>query len=219
MTRIAFINPNSTTAMTESCSKSFATRLSTDYSVEAITNFQAPTAIQGPEDGDLAVPGLLEIISGSDFDAYVIACFDDTGLAEARAVTSKPVIGIGQASFHLAALSVGRFSVLTTLAVSVPVIRDNIEAQGFGRICDGVYASGVPVLELENMPDKSCKTVSSHLQKIANQSPTSAVILGCAGMTNIWSKLQPEHQITLIDPVAAAARLVPVLTWSFARVI
>ena len=50
MTRIAFINPNSTTAMTESCSKSFATRLSEDYRVEAITNFQAPTAIQGPED-------------------------------------------------------------------------------------------------------------------------------------------------------------------------
>ena len=211
MTRIAFINPNSTTAMTESCSKSFATRLSEDFSVEAITNFQAPTAIQGPEDGELAVPGVLEIISGSDFDAYVIACFDDTGLAEARAITSKPVIGIGQASFHLAALSAGRFSVLTTLAVSVPVIRDNIEAQGFGRICDGVYASGVPVLELENMPDKSCKTVSAHLQKIANQSPTNAVILGCAGMTNIWSKLQSDHQVILIDPVAAAARMVPVL--------
>ena len=160
MIRIAFINPNSTTAMTESCSKSFANRLPEDFSVEAITNFQAPTSIQGPEDGELAVPGVLEIISRSDFDAYVIACFDDTGLLEARAITSKPVIGIGQASFHLAALSAGRFSVLTTLAVSVPVIRDNIEAQGFGRICDGVYASGVPVLELENMPDKSCKTVS-----------------------------------------------------------
>ena len=70
----------------------------------------------------------------------------------------------------------------------------------------------MPVLELENMPDKSCKTVSAHLQKIAIQSPSNVVILGCAGMTNIWSRLQPEHQIILIDPVAAAARLVPVLT-------
>ena len=211
MIRIAFINPNSTTAMTESCSKSFATQLPKDFSVEAITNFQAPTAIQGPEDGELALPGVLEIISSSDFDAYVIACFDDTGLAEARAVTSKPVIGIGQASFHLAALSAGRFSVLTTLAVSVPVIRDNIEAQGFGRICDGVYASGVPVLELENAPDKSCKTLSAHLQKIAAQSPSNAVILGCAGMTNIQGPLQARHAAVLIDPISAAARLMPAL--------
>jgi Asp/Glu/hydantoin racemase len=32
----------------------------------------------------------------------------------------------------------------------------------------------------------------------------------CADMTNIWSKLQPNHQITLIDPLAAAAKLIPV---------
>jgi allantoin racemase len=48
---------------------------------------------------------VLDIISNGNFDAYVIACFDDTGLAEARALTKKPVIGIGQASFHLAASS------------------------------------------------------------------------------------------------------------------
>ena len=211
MNRIAFINPNSTVAMTESCSGSFAAQLPSHFSVEAITNHQAPHAIQGPEDGEIAVPGVLEIISGSDFDAYVIACFDDTALAEARTVTQKPVIGIGQASFHLAALSAGRFSVLTTLPVSVPVISDNIEEQGFGGICDGVYASGVPVLDLENAPDKSSNIVATHLQKIAINSPSNAVILGCAGMTNIWSKLQPSHQIILIDPVAAAAKLVPAL--------
>ena len=211
MNRIAFINPNSTVAMTESCSGSFAAQLPSHFSVEAITNHQAPRAIQGPEDGEIAVPGVLEIISGSDFDAYVIACFDDTALAEARTVTQKPVIGIGQASFHLAALSAGRFSVLTTLPVSVPVISGNIEEQGFGQICDGVYASGVPVLDLENAPDKSSNIVSTHLQKIAINSPSNAVILGCAGMTNIWSKLQPSHQIILIDPVAVAAKLVPAL--------
>ena len=148
---------------------------------------------------------------GKKFDAYVIACFDDTGLAEARTITQKPVIGIGQASFHLAALSSGRFSVLTTLVVSVPVIAGNIEAQGFGQICDGVYASGVPVLDLETAPDKSREIISSHLQKMAVENPSNAVVLGCAGMTNIWNKLQPDHQITLIDPVAAAAKLIPIL--------
>ena len=211
MTRVAFINPNSTIAMTTSCARSFAAQLPKDYDVEAITNHQAPAAIQGPEDGDAAVPGVLDIISNGNFDAYVIACFDDTGLAEARALTKKPVIGIGQASFHLAALSSGRFSVLTTLAVSVPVIAENIRAQGFGLICDGVYASGVPVLDLENAPNKSSEIISSHLHKIALENPGNAVVLGCAGMTNIWNKLQPDHQITLIDPVVAAAKLIPVL--------
>ncbi len=197
--------------MTTSCAQSFAAQLPKDYHVEAITNHQAPAAIQGPEDGDAAVPGVLDIIANGIFDAYVIACFDDTGLAEARTVTKKPVIGIGQASFHLAALSSGRFSVLTTLAVSIPVIAGNIQTQGFGPICSGVYASGVPVLDLETAPNKSRKIISSHLQKMAVKNPSTAVVLGCAGMTNIWKKLQPDHQITLIDPVAAAAKLVTVL--------
>ena len=197
--------------MTTSCARSFAAQLPEDYHVDAITTHQAPAAIQGPKDGDAAVPGVLDIIANGKFDAYVIACFDDTGLAEARTITQKPVIGIGQASFHLAALSSERFSVLTTLAVSIPVIAGNIEAQGFGQICDGVYASGVPVLDLETAPDKSCEIISSHLQKMAIENPSNAVILGCAGMTNIWNKLQPDHQITLIDPVAAAAKLIPVL--------
>ena len=143
--------------MTTSCARSFVAQLPEDYHVEAITNHQAPTAIQGPEDGDAAVPGVLNIISNGNFDAYVIACFDDTGLAEARTITQKPVIGIGQASFHLAALSSGRFSVLTTLAVSIPVIAENIEAQGFGPVCDGVYASGVPVLDLPYVEDSTAE--------------------------------------------------------------
>ena len=118
---------------------------------------------------------------------------------------------VGQASFHLAALSAGRFSVLTTLSASVPVISDNIEGQEFGRICDGVYASEIPALDLENAPEKSSNIFATHLQRIAIASPSKAVILGCAGMTNIWSKLRLNHQIILIDPVAVAAKLVPAL--------
>ena len=91
------------------------------------------------------------------------------------------------------------------MPVSVPVISDNIEEQGFGRICDGVYASGVPVLDLENAPDKSSNVIANIFSKIVINSPSNAVILGCAGMTNIWFKLQLNHQIILIDPVAAEA--------------
>ena len=68
--------------------------------------------------------------------------------------------------------------------------------------------SGVPVLDLEHEPDKSRNVISSHLLKMATQNPSNAVILGCAGMTNIWDRLQLDHKITLIDPIAAAAKLV-----------
>ena len=51
------------------------------------------------------MPGLLaEIAKAPDADAFVIACFDDTGLEAARCATEAPVIGIGEAAFHMASL-------------------------------------------------------------------------------------------------------------------
>jgi allantoin racemase len=212
MTRIAFINPNATEVMTQTCHAAFATYLPDGYEAVAITNEMGPPAIQGHEDGEAAIPGLLEIIAKSDYDAYIIACFDDTGLEQARQITKSPVIGIGQASFHYAALRSGRFNVLTTLAVSIPVISENIGNHGFSGICNGVYASGVPVLELEHNPDASRQIVASHIQRLTKKEPDIAVILGCAGMTNIWQKLQADFATPLVDPVAAAAKvIVPLL--------
>jgi allantoin racemase len=212
MTRIAFINPNATEVMTQTCHAAFATYLPDGYEAVAITNEMGPPAIQGHKDGEAAIPGLLEIIAKSDYDAYIIACFDDTGLEQARQITKSPVIGIGQASFHYAALRSGRFNVLTTLAISIPVISENIGKQGFSGICNGVYASGVPVLELEHNPDASRQIVASHIQRLTKKEPDIAVILGCAGMTNIWQKLQADFATPLVDPVAAAAKvIVPLL--------
>jgi allantoin racemase len=212
MTTIAFINPNSTKAMTDSCAASFKANLPDGFDVLALTNSGAPAAIQGPEDGEAAIPGVLEIISRTEADAYVIGCFDDTGLAAARQLTGKPVIGIGQAAFHLAALRTGRFFVLTTLSVSVPVIAENIANQGFEPICDGVAASGVPVLDLEHHPERSQQKIAAHSEKILAEFPDTAIVLGCAGMTNIWGVLQQRFQTPLVDPVAAAAKLVAAVT-------
>jgi allantoin racemase len=194
--------------MTQTCHAAFATYLPDGYEAVAITNEMGPPAIQGHEDGEAAIPGLLEIIAKSDYDAYIIACFDDTGLEQARQITKSPVIGIGQASFHYAALRSGRFNVLTTLAVSIPVISENIGNQGFSGVCNGVYASGVPVLELEHNPDASRQIVASHIQRLTKKEPDIAVILGCAGMTNIWQKLQADFATPLVDPVAAAAKII-----------
>jgi len=212
MKRIAFINPNSTAAMTDSCAASLQHVIGDDFDVRAVTNHDGPSAIQGAADGEAAIPGLLAAVAvHDDCDGIILGCFDDTGLAEARARTRTPVIGIGQASFHLAALRSGTFQILTTLAVSIPVIQENVEQQGFGDICTAVLASGVPVLELEHDPEGSAAVISNHIADIEASTATPTIVLGCAGMTNIHGRLQARHKAVLIDPIMAAARLIPAL--------
>ena len=209
MKTIAFINPNSTVAMTESCVETLRSELPDFCKVKGITNYDGPAAIQGEGDGIIAIPGLLkEIEKNSDCDGFIIGCFDDTGLAEARLISRKPIIGIGQSAFHMAALRHGKFCVLTTLEISIPVIKQNIEAQGFSNLCKDVMASGIPVLELENNPISAANTLSACIKTIEVRDPKIAVVLGCAGMTNVCRRLQAQHDVYLLDPIVSSARLI-----------
>ena len=61
-----------------------------------------------------------------------------------------PVVGIGEAAFHMASLIAGKFSVVTTLSRSVPAIEHNLVRYGLASRCARVRASDVPVLELED---------------------------------------------------------------------
>ena len=209
MKTIAFINPNSTVAMTDSCVETLKSELPEFCQVRGITNYNGPAAIQGEHDGIAAIPGLLaEIEKNSDCDGFIIGCFDDTGLAEARLTSRKPIIGIGQSAFHLAALRYGKFCVLTTLQISIPVIKQNIEVQGFGNLCRGVIASGIPVLELENNPISATDTLSECIKNIEAREPEIAVVLGCAGMTKVYRRLQARHDSYLLDPIVSSARMI-----------
>ena len=112
-----------------------------------------PASIEGYFDEAFSLPGLLdEVAKAPDADAFVIACFDDTGLEAARCATSAPVIGIGEAAFHMASLVAYRFSVVTTLARSISAIEHNLAKYGFAGRCTRVRASDIPVLDLE-IPD------------------------------------------------------------------
>lgn len=206
---IVILNPNSTVSMTKAM---LATAQDTcpDMQIEAWTSHDGPPAIQGPEDGEACVPPLLKLVAkASDQGARVIiiGCFDDTGLAEARAVTTCPVIGIGQAAYHLAALAGARFSVVTTLAVSTPILEQNIQTYGLGGSLAQVRASGVPVLELETNLVASATRVLDEIAHAQNEDDIQSVVLGCAGMSHIPSRAGPDITVRIIDGVKAAVQI------------
>ncbi len=206
---IVIINPNSTTAMTDAMVE---TARATVPSAEfvGITSHDGPPAIQGPEDGVRAIPPLLLCVdSARDLGAraIIIGCFDDTGLGEARARSGCPVIGIGQAACLAAAALGGRFSVVTTLAVSVPVIEENISRYGLSGSIGRVRASGVPVLDLERDPEVAARRVISEIRLAADLDGVGAIVAGCAGMIDIPRLAARTVRIPVVDGVRAAASL------------
>lgn len=209
--KLLFVNPNSTESMTDKVRLTAASILPADVEVIACSNTQGPASIQGAEDGELAIPGMLDIIQkGVDdgVDGIVIACFDDTGIEQVRAMTSIPVLGIGQAAYHVSMLAGLKFSVVTTLSVSVPVLEQNIQEFGVYPYCCKVRASEVPVLELERPGSNAEERISAEIVQAISDDHCEAIVLGCAGMTDLAARLSIRHNIRVVDGVAAAAGLV-----------
>jgi allantoin racemase len=206
--RILVVNPNTTASMTDKIGAAAAAVASRGTEIVAVNPELGPPSIEGYFDEAFSVPGLVdEMRKARDIDAYVIACFDDTGLDAARCITDAPVIGIGEAAFHMATLLAGRFSVVTTLSRSVAAIEHNLTRYGLASRCARVRASDVPVLEIEAPGSDACQRISDEIRAAIRDDRAEAIVLGCAGMTDLASALSDEHGIPVLDGVACAVKL------------
>ena len=205
--RILIINPNTTASMTGKIAAAARQVAAPDVEIVARNPQTGPAAIQGREDGEAARLGtLLEVGRGRDegFDAIIIACFDDTALTDAREISGVPTIGIGEAAFHAAMLLGQRFSVVTTLSVSVPIIEENLVSYGIASQCVKVRASEVPVLELERSGSSARQRIAEEITVSIKDDAPGAIVLGCAGMADLASDLSAQFGLPVIDGVTAA---------------
>ncbi len=208
-TNILIINPNSTTSMTDDIAVAARAVALPQTKITAVNPKNGPASIQGAEDGEAALPHLLDqfdnIMAGrEEFDAVIIACFDDTGLNQLKARSSVPVLGIGESAFHTAALLGASFSTITTLSVSIPIIETNIARYGFGHHSKKVRASEVPVLAVGSETDA---IIRAEAATAITEDGCESIVLGCAGMANLAKSMSADFRVPVIDGVAAAVTL------------
>jgi allantoin racemase len=200
---ILVINPNTTSSMTDAIRRAAERVAAPGRRIVAVNPASGPESIEGFYDEALAVPGLLAEIARGErrgIDAHVIACFDDTGLEAARALARAPVIGIGEAAFHVA-------SVVTTLSRSISAIEQNLIKYGLATRCGRVRASEVPVLALERREADACRRIDAEIEAARRDDRAEAIVLGCAGMVDLAAELAARHALPVVDGVTAAVLL------------
>ena len=214
---IIVINPNSSASMTRQLETECSQLSGLHHAVCFDTCEGSPKSIEGHSDGALASYHLLAKIreyqqglNNQQADAYVIACFDDTGLEAARELTDKPVLGIGEASMHAASLLCHRFCVMTTLQRSVPILERNLNQYGLASRCAGVFASHIPVLQLESDPN-SYSAVMHAARKALQKHHGEALVLGCAGMSHWLDQMQQDLGMPVLDGVRVAIKFAEAL--------
>jgi len=207
---INLINPNTCLGMTENIGKSAQAVALGDTHISASSPRHGPESIESAFDEVIASAALLDVIregEAQNVDAHIIACFGDPALDAAREIATVPVIGIAGAAFQLASLVAHRFGIVTTMTRTLPAAEHLLQRYGYQHLCSGVRATDIAVLDLENISNDVYLALKSECEKAIQIDGAEAIVLGCAGMSNLALQLSEELNVPIVDGVSAAVKL------------
>lgn len=208
--KLLVVNPNSTAAMTDKVARSLRPFVAPGTEITFVNPAATPASIEGYFDEATSVPAMLDIVAEAERQGNqgtVVACFDDPGISAAREIASGPVIGMCEAAMQAASILAARFSVVTTLARSVPIIEDLALRYGMERRCRRVHAADIEVLALEHDPEARM-VVRDAVRRAVAADGSDAVVLGCAGMADLTGWLSDEAGVPVIDGCLAGLKIV-----------
>jgi allantoin racemase len=199
--RILIINPNSDPKMTAAIQESAEAFAEDDLEVVTLPTPGAPKFLETYEDEVKSGPGMLQVLRENEeaFDAFIIGCHSDTNLNAAREVTSKPVIGIGEASLKLASFLGHNFAVVTTHKHSIPGKLLQIRAY---HLQDLVVSIRAPEEGEEGWTDSDLFMELS--RRAVKEDGAEVIVLGCAGMSGMDQKIQDALKVPVLDGVVCA---------------
>jgi allantoin racemase len=208
--RILIINPNSDLKMTASIQETAAAFAQDDFEVVTLPTPGAPKFLETYEDEVKSGPGMLQVLRDNEevFDAFVIGCHSDTNLNAAKEVTSKPVIGIGEASMKLASFLGHNFAVVTTHQHSIPGKLSQIRAY---HLQDLLVSIRAPEKGEEGWINVDLFMELS--RRAVEEDAAEVIVLGCAGMSGMDRKIQDALGVPVLDGVVCAL----ILAMGFSR--
>jgi len=212
--KIVVINPNTTASMTDRIRLVSESVISDDFCLTVVNPLSGPASIEGYYDEAMSLAGLLDLVKQHhDAAGFVIACFDDTGLDAARCLTESPVVGIGEAAYHMASMISNKFGVVTTLSRSIPALEHNLARYGLAARCSGVRASDIPVLEVEASNGTAFERINAEVEQAIKTDKAEAIVLGCAGMAELGATLHDLHNIPVLDGISCAIKQVEAMIY------
>jgi len=208
--RILVLNPNTTEAFTEAIAKTAQDVRSAGTEIICMNPTAGPSSIESDYDEMLSVAPCLDVVlpRKSEFDALVVACYGNHPLVcAAREALTQPVIGIMEASLHLAYMVGERYSIITSGDRAVSMFWRGARALGLDARCASIRSTHTPVLALEGDHKLDVRQLICQQARVAIEQDDAEVIsLGCAGMVGLAEEMTKELGVPVIDGIAAGVK-------------
>jgi Hydantoin racemase len=158
----------------------------------------------------LVTRGILRAVrqaSKEGFDAFVIGCFYDTALHDARELSGEMIVtGPCLASCEIANSLANRFGIIVGRQKWVAQMEATVRGYGYGDRLAGFYPVDMGVNEFQCDHDVTAERLLAAGRKAVEEDHAEALILGCTAEIGFHEVLQRELGVPVIDPSTAALK-------------
>lgn len=139
--------------------------------------------------------------------AVVIGCFYDPGLWEARELVSIPILGVCEASLHVASmLSASGFSILIGRRKWLPKMKENARRYGLESRFTSWRVLNLSVPELRE-ESKALEAVLREGRRAVEEDGAECIVLRCTALSAIAPDAQSGLPVPVVDPAVVGLKL------------
>ena len=207
--RILIVNVNTTESMTQAIAEQARSVASPGTEIIGLTPRFGAESVEGNFESYLAAIAVMDRVMSYEgpYDAVIQAGYGEHGREGLQELLEVPVVDITEAAASLAMLLGHKYSVVTTLDRTVPLIEDRLKLAGVYERCASVRASGMSVLELEASPQRAIEAIVAQAIEAVNQDKAEVICLGCGGMAGLDQQIRERAGVPVVDGVTAAVAL------------
>ena len=207
--RLLFINPNTSAHLTELGARVARGVARPETEIVPATGRFGARYITSRAAAAVAGHAVLDTYAreGKGADAVVIACFGDPGLFALRELAPVPVVGMAEASCHLASNFGRKFSIVTGGHRWGPMLEEFVAAIGLATNLASVRAVETLGADIAAKPEAALEGLAQACRLAVQEDGAEVVILGGLGLAGLADRIHAEVPVPIIDNVVASVRV------------
>ena len=206
--RILLINPNTSPEITERVAYHARQALGPEVELVLATGRFGGRYIASRAAASIAAHAALDAFAehGAGCDAVYLACFGDPGLLALKELAPVPVVGMAEASCHLACLMGRRFAIVTGGARWGPMLEEFVAALGLRDRLSGIRTVAPTGDEIARNPQAAIGRLTEACRACAVEDGADVVILGGAALAGLAARIAPALPVPVLCSVVAGAK-------------
>ncbi len=212
--RVLVVNPVGHNKWDSSDKKIYENYASRETEIDVISLPKGPVSVESAEAYAEVEPLVVELVKEihAGYDAVIVNCFLDPGVAKLRELLGKVVVGPCEASLSLARNLSKKISIITVggEVETLNMIRERVKSLGFEEIITSLRGIPLRVLDLDRDKESTLRLLVDEARKAVSEG-AEVLVLGCTGLAGMAKEVSDAVGVPVVDPAWAALKIAELL--------